>query len=361
MKSKKILSTLLLSGIMLIGSSITAFAQTSDRSGILQGGTENAPVELDIKKDFKFSEGLKIPNVTFNFTATPETANAPQATIESIQYTNADGNGQVVDGIHTVSKTAKLTFNGQFPHAGVYEYLVKETRGTETGVTYDSKEYNIEVYVANKAGMDGSTYVKAIVSKDKNTQEKKPIEFVNTYEKAAGLTIEKQVTGDLADLTKQFEFNLTLKKSEMSNETTFTGNIIRKNGTQEHVTFTDNVAQTIKLADGDKLQFTSLPTGTRYVVKEKGIDGDGYTPKVTVIENGVQKEVKQGNEKDDLASSDTTNLVGEEENKVTFVNDYKEVSITGIITNNLPFVFMIGLAGVGLGTLTVAKKRKFAK
>lgn len=361
MKSKKMLSALVLSGVILIGSSMPAFAQTADVGGILQGGTENAPVELDIKKDFKFSEGLEIPTVTFDFTATAITAGAPNATIESITYTNTDGKGQAVDGKHIVSKTAKLTFAGQFPHAGVYEYLVKETAGAETGVVYDNKEYKIEVHVANKAAMNGSTYVKAIVSKDNGTQEKKPIEFVNTYAKESGLSIKKQVTGELADLTKQFEFKLTLKKSAMSTETTFTGNIVRKNGSQEQIEFTDNVEKTIKLAHGDELQFDVLPVGTRYVVTETGVQGDGYTPKVTVTENGVQGQVQQGNEKDDLASSNDTNLVGEKDNKVTFVNDYHEVSITGIIENNLPFVLMISLAGIGFGALAVAKKCELAK
>ena len=361
MKSKKVLSALVLSSVMLIGSSMPVFAQNTDVGGILQGGTENTPVKLDIQKNFEFSEGLEIPAVTFNFKATALTTGAPNATIEAITYTKADDKGQVVGGKHTVSKTAKLTFEGDFPHAGVYEYLVEETKGTETGVAYDNKKYKIEVHVANKATADGGTYVKAIVSKDNNTQEKKPIEFVNTYAKEAALSIEKQVTGELADLTKQFEFKLTLKKSPSSTTTNFTGKIVRKNGSQESIEFTDNVAKTIKLAHGDKLQFDTLPVGTRYVATEVGVQGDGYTPKVTVTENGVQGQVQQGNEKDDLNSSKDTNLVGEKDNKVIFINDYHEVSITGIIENNLPFILMISLSGIGLGGLAVAKKYKLAK
>lgn len=364
MKNRNIVKTVgafVLSGVMLIGTGIPAFAQTADDSGILQDGTENAPVELEITKDFQVPEGAEIPTVQFDFTADKITNDAPHATIRSVNYSDQDSKGTASNGKYTISKNASLTFDTAFPHAGVYKYLVVETAGAETGVVYDSKKYEIEVYVANKTAMDGQTYVKAIVSKDKDTQEKKPIKFVNAYTKDAQLVIEKRVTGELADLTKDFAFTIKIELPDGTTEAQ--GYIDHSAGTRQIIKVSEenNYEDEFMLRNGEVLKFDSLPVGTRYVVTEKGVDGDGYTPKVTVIENGVEGQVQQGNETDDLASSDDTNLVGDNTNKVTFVNEYEEVSITGIIENNLPFILMIGIAGVGLGALAVTKKRKTAK
>lgn len=60
------------------------------------------------------------------------------------------------------------------------------------------------------------------------------------------------------------------------------------------------------------------------------------------------------------AEDGQTNLVGERENKVIFVNDFSDdnVPITGIIENNMPFILLIGMCGVTFGALAIAKKRK---
>ena len=360
MINKKKLSALLLSGAMLMSMNTPVFAQTAGDDGILQGGTEDAPVKLEITKDFQFAEGLDIPTVQFDFEAIKITADAPSATIASVNYSNADNKGQVSDGKYTVSKNAELTFDSEFPHAGIYEYTIKETLGGLTGIGYDTSEYKIKVHVANKTTMDGATYVKAIVAQDKDTNEKKTIKFVNTYTKNSNLIIEKQVEGDLGDLTKQFDFKITLKKSVSSTDSTFTGQITRVNGTTEQIQFTNDQEKSFKLAHGDRLEIQNLPVGTTYEVIEVGAE-DGYTPKVTVIENSVKTVDNHGvNEKDDVSSKTTekNNLVGEKENKVTFVNEYRDVSITGIITNNLPFILLIGLGVCGFGTLAILKRRK---
>lgn len=357
MINKKKLSALLLSGVMLMSMSIPVFAQTAGTNGILQGSTEDVPVKLEITKDFQFAEGLDIPTVQFNFEAIKDTADAPNATIAPVSYSNTDNKGQISDGKYTISKNAELTFDSEFPHAGIYEYIIKETPGGMAGIGYDTSEYKIKVHVANKSTMNGVTYVKAIVAQDKNTNEKKPIKFVNTYTKNSKLIIEKRVDGDLGDLTKKFDFKLTLKKFVSSTDSTFTGRITRANGATEQITVTNDREKSFKLAHGDRLEIENLPVGTTYEVIEVGAE-DGYMPKVTVIENGIKTVDNYGvNEKNDVSSKTTEkyNLVGEKENKVTFVNEYRDVSITGIVTNNLPFILLISLGVCGLGILIILK------
>ena len=110
--------------------------------------------------------------------------------------------------------------------------------------------------------------------------------------------------------------------------------------------------------------FETLPAGTRYVVTEIGKE-DKYVPTVNVVENGVATvKDKKGTDADNLASSDTTNLVGENENKVTFVNEYTEFNdnpLTGVFENNMPFILLIGVGGIALGTLAAVKKRRTIK
>ncbi|EGT5619433.1 hypothetical protein BUL45_10230 [Clostridium perfringens] len=354
MINKKKLSALLLSGTMFMSMNTNVFASNLPSGGV--EGTEQNPAKATITKNFEFSEGINTPNATFKFTAEKITNDAPDATIGDINYTQGD-NGTLSNGKYSVKKTTEITF-GNFPHAGEYDYNVKETNEGVGGITYDTKEYKVHVYVANSNAMDGKTYVKAITSE--NGGEKAPIEFVNTYKKDTSLLIEKNVTGDLADLTKQFEFQINLKKSATSDITKFEGNIIRKDGKIEPVTYTAENTETFKLANGDKLKFESIPAGTKYEVKEIGAS-DGYTPSITVIENGNETSNNRTvAEKDGISSKSNSNdnLIGEGENKVTFTNTYNDKPITGIVMNNIPFILMISFAVLGFGALAIIKRRK---
>jgi len=352
MINKKKLSVLLI-GAMLMSMSTTAFAENLPTVGT---GTEAQGATASITKDLEFAEGVTVPNATFSFTATSTTPDAPRAKITDISYSNADNKGELKDGKYTISKNSKISFE-EFKHAGLYEYTVQEMKGSEEGVTYSTTQYTLRVYVANKA--DGSTYIKTITADDGKGKKEKVL-FTNTYVKNnASLIIEKNTTGELADKTKDFEFTIKFTKSATSNETTFTGKIGEKT-----VTCEVDTEETFTLHDGQQLVFKNLPAGTRYVVKEKGVAGDGYTPTITVIENGTRTvDGIQGNETDDLSSAKngSNNLVGEKDNKVTFVNTYNDIPITGIVVNNSPFVALISIVVVAFGSLAIIKRQRVSK
>ena len=232
-------------------------------------------------------------------------------------------------------------------------------------MTYSTKEYRLRVYVANNT--DKSTYIKSITVVDTETGEKPDkLSFKNTYEKNGGedfkenqaLVVEKQTVGELADKTKYFNFKLTLNKAKTAKDE----KIIGKIGTQT-VEFEYGKPQPFKLRDGEQLVFEKLPAGTRYNAVEVG-EQDGYTPTVKVIENGNQNGDIEGTDAGDLSSvpaGQNTNLVGENQNKVTFVNKYAEVTLTGVITNNMPFIVLAGLSAGALIVLSVAKKKKMSE
>lgn len=318
--------------------------------GTVVSAADTPTVDAEIQKDFQIAEGITVPDITFTFTFAGVEADAPAISAKTVAYSNAD---TVTSGIS--SKTVAEIFRGvTFPHAGVYTYTVQETAGetsVENGtVTYDGSVYTVRVYVRNTEN-GGLAIDQITAAKGAEGQEVKQseIKFVNKFEKKTNLVVKKNTVGDLADKTKAFTFNVTFTKPATYDGSTFVSG---------NDTYTFGQEYTFTLADGGQKVFSNLPAGTRYVVTEVG-SADGYAPSVTVVENGTQTVNKTAADADSLATAETgkTNLAGEGTNTVTFTNTYKDVPITGIIMNNLPFVILILAATAGIVGYLVIRRR----
>ena len=343
MKKKILFAT----ALMAVAMAMPAYA---DNTVTVPTITAGAP---QITKHLVMAEGLAIPSETFSFTAMAVTEGAPTATIEDVSYDSADSYGDLTpENYYSIDKNADITFE-IFPHAGLYEYTVKETAGNTDGVTYDAGEYNLRVYVVNTN--DGNLEVQTITAA-KGEEKQSEIGFTNTYRKNASLTISKNTVGSMADKTKDFAFTITFTKSgtEDAAVTSYTGKI-----GEENVVCNVGTETTFYLHDGESLVFDELPVGTRYVVTEAAA-ADGYKPSVSVVENGVQNATLTANDADALssASSGLTNLVGENENSATFTNTYDDIPVTGLVLNNLPAVMLIAISAVALVLLTLCKRRR---
>lgn len=355
MINKKKLGAFVLAGTMLLSMGTTAFAAgESTKPDVNQNG------RVPITKEFEMADGLRTPAATFKFTATSKTPGALLATITDVSFTEGQ-TGTLKGEKYVLEGTTYISFQGTWPHVGEYVYTVTETQDPANkveNVTYDSSEYTLRVYVVNK---NDNLEVEKITAEKAGTKTAK-ILFKNTYaKKDATLIIEKNTTGTYANKTQQFDFAIAFTKSPTESTLgEFNGTITRKgNNTSEPVT-TNNGSYNFKLADGDKLQFTDLPVGTTYVVTENGAKDD-YTPSVTVIENAqetVKDRVAQ-NEEQALSTQKENgekNLIGENTNKVTFTNTYKNVAVTGVIMNNLPFILLVAVAIVAFVSLAVMKR-----
>ena len=346
MMNKK-LGAFILAGTMLFSMGTNVFAAGETIPDVNNNG------KVTITKDFEMADGLATPNVTFKFTATSETPDALPAMIEDISYAAGD-KGRLKDEKYVISKDTAISFRGNWKHAGEYVYTVTESQENPVeNVTYDTSSYKLRVYVINEGN---GLKVQKITAEGKDGKTNR-ILFTNTYTKNdATLTIEKNTEGDYADKTRKFDFEITFTKSPMSDQTTFTGTI----GAQS-VECTAGQKKTFKLADGEQLVFNNLPVGTTYMVKELAAT-DGYTPKVTVRENQTttvtNKTVQETEALDTLKENGKNNLVGENENKVTFTNTYKDVAVTGIVMNNLPFILLVAVAIVAFVSLAVVKRRR---
>lgn len=320
--------------------------------GTVVSAADIPTVNAEIQKDFQIAEGITVPDITFTFTFERKESDAPEIEDKTVTYSSNDG---VTSGIS--SKTVADIFSGvTFPHAGVYTYTVKETAGAtsvENGtVTYDGSVYTVRVYVKNtENGGLAIDQITAAKSGAAGTEEKQDaIKFVNKFEKTTSLTVAKHTEGALADKTKAFTFKVTFTKPATYDGSTFVSG---------NDTYTFGREYTFTLADGGQKVFSNLPAGTRYVVTEVEA-ADGYAPSVTVVENGTQTVTnKTAADADSLATAETgkTNLAGEGTNTVTFTNTYKDVPITGIIMNNLPFVILILAAAAGLVGYLVIRRR----
>ena len=189
------------------------------------------------------------------------------------------------------------------------------------------------------------------ITAEKDGEKQNDLAFVNTYRKNGSLTISKTTEGALADKTKDFEFTIQFEKAatEADNVTSYTGEIKDGNNeTSETVVCQVGQEKSFKLHDGESLVFDSLPAGTRYVVKEVAAS-DGYTPSIKVVENGVETLNESVSEDAGIASSSSgTNLVGENDNSVSFTNTYADAPQTGMVLNNWSFILLVVLAAAAM-------------
>lgn len=381
---------------------VPTFADDNDVATAKANGETSAKVSIN--KVLNIAEGITIPEATFTFTFTPKTGTssngAPYETIDS-------SNGQITDKNVSYSGTDVLA-TGQtnikkdtgdifrevnYTHAGEYVYTVAEKQNVGWKViqkngspidfmTYDNRNYEMHVIVKNKT--TGGTYISSVYFKQVSPSvngKVKPSEsgttykydlFTNIYRKNAGkitdpnepnpnkpnvskvdpnaksLVIKKVVSGATADKSKDFTFKLTFTKASTETSQSITGKI-----GETSKTFVYGQETTITLRHDQSLVFDTIPAGTRYKLVETG--SQGYTASAAYKENGASK-----NQAGTVSTNFTQDsiLVGEKPNDNTITNSLPDVTPTGLLIDNLPFILMIGLGLAGF--VVLSKKRKQA-
>lgn len=332
MNLRKKLASLFLSGATVLAIATPVFADDVTTIAPESNGA------FTFTKTLQYAEGVNAPEVTFNFQIDKVTSDAPDATVSSITFDSTD---TVVteNGLTTATDTGSITFN-QFPHAGVYEYTLREVAGEDFHYSYDGSTVNLNVYVENS---DNGLVVKYLTVEE-DGKKVDEIQFDNTYiPDNTQLKVSKVVTGNYGDKTKQFEFNITLTNAATADTTEYTATV-----GETSYTFTSGTEQTVNLTDGQELVFNDLPVGTTYTITEVGTEG--YTPSVSV--NGTDQN---GSEGQSLTVSETKVVSGG--NNVVFTNKYQEITPTGIIINNLPFIMLVVIGGAGIAFYMASKRR----
>ena len=381
---------------------VPTFADDNDVATAKANGETSAKVAIN--KVLNIAEGITTPEATFTFTFTPKTGTSSNgAPYETI----SDSNGKIAAKNVVYSKSDLLQPNQTsikkdtgnifesvtYTHAGEYVYTVAETQNVGwaqilknsvpiDSMTYDNRSYEMHVIVKNK--QSSGVYISSVYFKlvsTSSTAKVKPSEkgelykydlFVNTYRKNAGkitnpneptpnkpkpenfnpgaksLVIKKLVEGDSADKTKDFTFKLTFTKASTDDQGTFVGQV----GSTSY-TFENGKEKTITLHHDQSLVFDNLPAGTRYKLVESG--SQGYKATASYNENGVIRN-QTGTASADFTQ--TSILVGEKTNDNTITNSLPNVTPTGLLIDNLPFILMIGPGLAGF--VVLSKKRRQA-
>ena len=361
-------------------------------------------VVIKVNKELDIAEGITTPTATFTFKFAPKSGqNSANVPYETVTPTNGTIPNRTVtygasdtlpQGKTAITKATDDIFAGvTYENAGEYVYTVSEEQTGWTALannidtlTFDTKTYEMHVFVKNKSQGTG-TYISNVYFVDTTagsttaatakkagnaepgteggTKVYKYDLFKNKYTKKAGktgdspstinpnadaLTITKKVAGGLASKTKNFTFKLTFKAASTDETGTYTGT-----KGSEQIQFTKDVEKEFTLHDGESLVFSDLPAGTKYTLKEEGTSG--YTPSSAYKENGTLKNGATGTQSQAYTVADV--LIGEKENNNIVTNTLPEVTPTGLLIDNLPFIIMIGLGLFGF--ILVAKRRREAE
>lgn len=358
-------------------------------------------------KELVIPSGVKAPDVSFNFSVTPKGSEAADGTwdqsgtagatwaIPSIVLTDSrtgDGNNKIVENVNITTLLQAQIAN--FPHAGVFYYEVEETAttGDDAANVQDSKvKYVVKVYVVNddnepsKLKIAGVTVVKTVDENGDNITSPAKVDptpdsdtylggdfiFVNKYLENTQVKIQKNVTGnaagDYGDRSKDFNFTVTVKLPSTAADVTSVSyvktNASGATGAPQPVTISSLTGiANITLKHGEFITFISLPVGSTYKVVEAA--APGYTPSAVVTGAGTNGTSAVGTAGDPYTVFvGTENLILQPEtndikNTTVVTNQYRQVYVTGVLIENLPFIMLIIVAALGLVYMIFSRRRR---
>jgi LPXTG-motif cell wall-anchored protein len=408
-KSKKLLS-MLLAATMAFGLNVASVSAAPTANAGLTGDGKTAITELTVTKKMALPEGIAVPEDIFTFKLTPSSNGASTATETKYENKmkvhtgvvknttqgydtttltiNSDTAIKKEDGFSGVIETTTFNLSGMknlFPEEGIYRYTVTEVDGasekanagqgdgnstTSSYITYDSTEFQVDFYV--NADKD-IVYIQAQNLSLQNNK-KVPITFTNTYNVTA-ITIQKHVTGDMGDKSKQFEFQIKIPaggdavqfkagdlmdayKVSGQNRTALTGDDAIRVGGDKNDPEAEEGWQTFTLADGEELVLENIPVGMIFWVRENDYSTDGYDTYVQIAQRtativDTTAAYGQASRKADYVTTTSGN------NVVSFKNE-KDLPDTGISLDVVPYVVVVLIAAAG-ALLLIFKRRRNAR
>lgn len=364
-------------------------------AGGLPGAGNGATAYLGKTLQYAENRGLDTPDAKFTFTFTKKELNGgteqkdwdkmPEMPNQELNFSSADTK-KIENGVVKVEKkTDELVENLAWTQTGVHVYTVVEkaegfTPDTGETMTYSQASYDLQIVVMyddasktyyvertflNKTKADDGTDVDVTLGKgDPGNVDDTDFIFVNTFVTNGGikgttfnaLEITNTIEGDAADPLKQFTYTIKMddSKAVATPGGEYVGTILRADGTSENITVKANGTDfTFTLADIEKIEFETLPVGTIYSVTQTG--EKGYKTSYTGATDGVEITNQEK-----LVLKDQT--IGVEDNFVDFLNEYDNSLIpTGIITNNLPVVIMVGVIALAFVALAATNRRRSAR
>lgn len=289
---------------------------------------EEAPEDwkhIEINKEIDITnDGTVNPAETFNFTVGEAEVTGPG--VSGVEAP-AIGDFSISFDQGQVASFTNLELP-EFDHVGVYTYEISETAGNTAGMRYNTEAYKLQVTVRNDED-GGFNRVVTLVTGEKDV---KTDTILNTFE-AGELVVKKEITGNFSQSDDTFEVTVTLTPDEGKNlkegpitvtgAAGETGSVVKNDDGTVTVTFTVTHNSTVTIAN--------VPYDVSYKVTENAGD---YTATIT----GDNGEI-------DNASQE-----------VEIVNNLDQEVATGVNLDNLPYILVLALVGVGLISFTVRKR-----
>ena len=351
----KVILTSALTAAMAVGMGMTAFA--TEPTTVSTDDTATIDNKLHIA-----SEGVTVPMVTYTYTIAGQDGAPVSIREKTISFTSSDtiSNGIIEKKLTEVFKAV------DFSHTGVYTYKLTQSTPSVTGLANDVNnvsEYTVKVKVVTDTTGETPTLkisgITAYKTTAGDTEKVDKIVFDNTYEKTSTLKVSKKLAGEDADYGDEFTYTITFTNPDASANVNIldddlkltASNKVNQNETEINagVALAYDTGYTFVLKGDEDITF-NVPAGIKYTVTES--DAEGYTAAVSYVENGA--DAKTG------TNAVTDALAGENTNTVEFTNTKASSPLTGLFTENAPFVAMIAVAGVAFVAYVIYKKRENA-
>lgn len=348
--------------------------------------------KLIIKKVLNLPEsGVKTPGETFTFKFEKHSKNGktdessknsmPNINNTSVIYANSDNTDADtgIVGKQVVKLTDNVLANINFTSAGQYTYTVTEVPTTPqtTDMNYSKASYLVSIFTKTTA--QNTIIVDSIqIKKEKedngtannsatktaynpgtdNNGTGNNFVFNNNYDKKAGnknpggntiqeddkkgFVLQKKISGGTPNIDEQFKFKIKVTKPNgtHSNDNSFKYYIVT--GGNKNTELIGNYGETgvdVTLKHEDRIVFSDVLLGSK-VSAEETVDG-GYTQGIgtgSVLngQNGITTETLK-----------TGMVIGDSgDNVINFTNTQQ--TPTGILLNNLPFIVLALMAGMGI-------------
>ena len=245
---------------------------------------------------------------------------------------------------------------------GVYYFTITEEAGAAgDGVSYSQAKYLVRVSMHALGTIDGITVQKLADDAGTNLAGQNQavkvdptaggLEFTNTFTATGDLTVNKTITGDFSDTTKQFSVTVNLEfPSWVENGKTY--NVTKPDGTTSTVTVgtgadgKKTAQMPVELTNGQNVTLSGRPVGTKYSVVDSG--AEGYVTSKTSTEG---TETKSGN------AVTVTGVVQPNGSQVTVNSSAQTVSVTGIVIEKVPYLLLICIPVVAFVAWFVIRRR----
>ncbi len=330
---------------------ITSYSLGDQKIAVRDDGT------FTINKEYNANSGATAPDETFNLTATKVSASNT-----SIKDFMDDGKYELTITGAKYENSNITGFNVKLPNygkPGEFLYKLNEVDNGVAGVTYDDNDYYLTVYALQKADVDKTAsgndlqyavrLSRGLAALNDKTSDNYKVDAINNSYTAEPLSISKTVNGNMGDRTQPFDFEVvfTSDKSVKSTITVsgthgeITGVTLNNNN---EFTFDKEANLKFTLTHGQTINFTNLPEGVSYTVKEVSVP-EGYK---TYIND---------------ADTPATGIEGTISNTavtISYENVNGDTTIdTGVILDNAPYIALMMVVVAGAAVMIIKKRRHF--